>query len=74
MEKRLIKDFKNIIEESGTKIEEEEWHPTLGGDCDSDDNSKFLIDGKVVQGVKSDNNILRVIKDAFSKGYSKEVK
>ena len=72
MEKRLIRDFK--IEESGTKLEEEEWKPSLSGDINDDDNSRFIIDGKVVQGFKSkDSSILGFIKNAFSKGYGKNV-
>ena len=71
MEKKLIKDF--LIKESGGKIEEDEWRPTLSGDID-DDNSKFIINGKVVHGIKSkDSSMLGFIKNAFSKGYDKHV-
>ena len=73
MEKRLIKDF--IIKESGIKIEEDIWSPSLSGDIDDDDNSRFIINGKVVQGIKSkDISTLGFIKNVFSKSYGKEVK
>ncbi len=68
MEKKLIKDFENIIEESGTQIEEEGWSPVFGGDIDEDDNSKFLINGKVAQG-KRNEEVEEQLKEEFNKGY-----
>lgn len=70
MKKKLLKDFNEGIEKSGVQIEDDEWSPSLCGiDSSEDDNSRFIIDGKKVQGVVADGEVLEFMKSKFFKTY-----
>jgi len=81
MKNKLIKDFAEFIgiNKSGTQIKEQEEfnfkNRIYTGNTDIDDNSRFLINNKIVQGIKSTNKEMEdFIKKSLSRGYGKDIK
>lgn len=76
---KLLKDFKDIIKnisKSKPEIQEDKEENYFKGsriytgNSDTDNNSRFLINGKPVQGIPSKNSeMLNAIKRAFYKKY-----